>query len=629
MSGSPPEQLSLNDAIGVALRHHGAGDLGRAEQIYRQILATDPNQPDALHLLGVIAHQMDQNDAAIEMIGKALTIQPNNPQALSNLGNAQQALGKLEEAITSYERALTAQPEMAQVRVNLANARAKHGQVAQAVEDYKVALKQAPKLADAHRSLGVALQALGRKLEALECLLQAHELSSDSVETQIALGNVLQDLARPEDAVYWYRLVLAKLPDFASAHVNLGNALYSLGRLEEGLSHYNRALGLEPDNALAHYNKAVSLQGKGDMEGAAVHFRKAIELMPDYAEAHRMLAALVKHTEYDADMRSMEQAYETADLSTEKKMHYALGLGKSYADLGEYEKSFRYYLEGNTIRRTMFDFSLESDIELFENLKHTFTPEYFAANTGAGVEDETPIFIVGMPRSGTTLVEQILASHPEVHGGGELRTLHRCIALAFKLRDEVDYTESLAGAKAGVFSELASQYMESLRKLSPDARFVTDKMPMNFLNIGMIKMMLPKARVIHCRRSAEDTCLSNYKNFFPSNGHQHTYDLVELGRYYNMYLDLMAHWQAVLPEFIYNIQYEDLVADQEVQTRALLDACDLEWDPACLEFHKTKRSVSTISATQVRQPLYKSSVQLWRRYGEQLNPLLDVLHKNS
>ena len=230
-----------------------------------------------------------------------------------------------------------------------------------------------------------------------------------------------------------------------------------------------------------------------------------------------------------------------------------------------------------------------------------------------------------MPRSGTTLVEQILASHPEVYGAGELNYLNRVITSCFKNIEDARFTESVHQANISDFSDAGDQYIGLLRKRADAERFIIDKMPMNFRFIGMIKLMIPNAKIIHCCRDSRDTCLSIFKTCFSANSHYYAYDLGELGRYHNLYRDLMTHWGAVLPDFIYHIHYEDMVADQEKQSRAMLAYCGLEWDDACLAFHKTDRPVQTASAAQVRRPIYKDSVQSWKRYENQLAPLLEVL----
>ena len=366
-------------------------------------------------------------------------------------------------------------------------------------------------------------------------------------------------------------------------------------------------------------------QELGRRDEALASYHEAIAIRPDYAEAHRHLSHAKTFTEYDNDIKAMEETYATSGVSDEQRMHLAFGLGKAFEDLREYEKAFGYFLSGNALKRATHEFAIENVEKNFGYLKKLFTKRLYSRKQDGGVDEKSPIFVLGMPRSGTSLVEQILASHPRVHGAGELNFLSQIIASRFNFIDGASFTESIVQASADDFSKAGGEYIDRVRKRTQSAEFITDKMPENFIHIGMIKLMLPNAKIIHCRRDPLDTCLSIFKNFFSARGYNYAYDLRHLGQYYNQYRDLMAHWHSQLPGFIYDIQYEDLVADQEAQSRALLAHCGLEWDNVCLEFHKTDRAVQTLSSAQVRRPIYKVSVQSWKRYENELAPLLEVL----
>ncbi|MBC8284604.1 MAG: sulfotransferase [Nitrospinae bacterium] len=460
--GSPDQPTSLDkrqsfniqQAIEVAIQHHSKGDLPKAEAIYQQILQIDPNQPAALHLLGVIAHQVGKNDLAFDLLTKTITIKP------------------------SY--------------------------------------------AEAYKDLGLVLQDLGEK-----------------------------------------------------------------------------------DKAVASYHKAIGIK-------------------PDLSEAHRLLAQIKKHSEYDDDIQAMEQAYSKPAISVQDTMHLAFGLGKAFEDLHQYKKAFCFFAKGNSIKRQDYNYSINDQELFFKKLEETFDTSLFVKHLGTGSGDKTPIFILGMPRSGTTLVEQILASHPHVHGAGELVILGQAVQSFISNSNNIDFQNSFRKAEGRVFTNLGTKYVNNIRLHSKDAAFITDKLPENFRYIGIIKLILPNARVIHCRRNPMDTCFSIFKHLF-SQGHEYSYDLEILGKYYNLYRNLMKHWHNVLPGFIYDINYEDLVADQALETRALLKYCGLDWDDACLEFYRTKRQVRTASSEQVRRPIYKDSIQLWKKYENQLAPLIEEL----
>lgn len=615
--------------ISEALRHHGAGNLREAERLYRQVLSQKPKDPAALHFLGVIALQTNQPETAIQLIRDAILQQPDYVDAFSNLGNALQASGQFDEAVKSYERALALKPMMAETRANLGNARSQLQQFKLAASDYRSALAMKPDLPEVHRNLSMVLLALGKTREALQSIVRARELNPHSLEILTSLGNILQESGKWGEAVNCYKQVLQAQPDSCRVHCNLGNVLRKLGNSDEATSHYERALEINPDYAEGNYNRGLSYLDAGDLGSAEASFRSAIAADAKYGLAHLALASLVDHTQHDSDISDMESAFADPLVKDEQKQHLAFGLGKSFEDLKQHKLAFRYYAQANALVRKTFSYDMAKEERFFANLKSAFSAEFCASQLFLQDDAEsiydTPIFIFGMPRSGTSLVEQIIASHSQIHGAGELNTFSLCVARKLKLLDGVDYTEKLGDMRSDDFRSIGLEYAKALRALAPNALHVTDKMPMNFLNAGMIRLVLPGARMIHCQRSPVDTCLSIYKNFFAASGHRYAYDLAELGRYYTLYLDLMAHWQNVLPGVIYAISYENLIANQESESRQLIDFCGLEWDPACIEFHKTSRQVTTISSAQVRKPVYRDSVELWRNYEEELSPLIAAL----
>jgi hypothetical protein len=320
----------------------------------------------------------------------------------------------------------------------------------------------------------------------------------------------------------------------------------------------------------------------------------------------------------------MEHLLEEKNLTDDQKMNLSFGLGKAFEDLGQYEKSFHFILEANRLKRETFDYDISEDRVFIDNLKKTFDEQFIHQHSHSGYSSDAPIFIVGMPRSGTTLVEQILSAHPQVFGAGELRYMKIMIVDSCSNIEGLEYPQCFAGFSENDFKEFGKAYVNELRQFSKEVKYITDKMPHNFLNIGLIKLILPNAKIIHCQRNPVDTCWSIFKNFF-AGIHNYAYNLRELGEYYKLYEGLMAHWRTILPGFLFEIQYEELVADQENQTRRLLEYCGLDWQDDCLSFHKSSRPVRTASSTQVRQPIYNNSVLLWKRYAKELQPLLEAL----
>jgi tetratricopeptide (TPR) repeat protein len=432
-----------------------------------------------------------------------------------------------------------------------------------------------------------------------------------------------------EQAIKGYLQVIRIDPNLPNAHYNLGTIYLDQGHLDDAEKAFRRTIEIDPNFAGGYFNLGFILSEKGQLDDARSAFRKVITLVPDAADAHRQLASITKHSEIDKDVQAMEHLFIKPGLTDAQRMDLSFGLAKAYEDLTDYHKSFEHLQRGNTLKRQGYAYSTDEQKTYFASIIESWSSSTFENFTGAGYQgnpDEIPIFILGMPRSGTTLVEQILASHPNVHGAGELPNLSSIASNAFGSVSDHGYGKNVSAADQKQFADIGGAYIQSLRALSENSRFITDKMPHNFLHIGLIKLALPNAKIIHCKRSPMDNCLSIYKTYFPGNVHEYSCDLTELGEYYLMYQDLMEHWHKTLPGCIYDIQYEELVADQETQSRALIDHCGLDWNDACLEFYKTKRAVRTASVTQVRIPIYNSSIALWKRYEEELAPLLATLN---
>jgi len=359
------------------------------------------------------------------------------------------------------------------------------------------------------------------------------------------------------------------------------------------------------------------------LDEARHFYERAVALAPDLPTFHRSLAETKRFRENDLQLTAMEDlAQHIASFSQNEQIELHFALAKAYDDIGRHEHAFEHLHCGNALKRQTVVYDETAQLGTLRNIEETFTAELIAARCGLGNPSDLPIFIVGMPRSGTTLVEQILASHPRVVGAGEL--LHMSdLVLGGQAgtRFPLDFP-SLPGER---LHRLGSLYVARLRAQAPLADRITDKLPFNFSVVGLIHLALPKARIIHVRRDPVDTCFSCYTNLF-SQGLEFTYDLEELGRYYCAYQSLMKHWHRVLPEVaMLEVQYEELVLDFEAHARLIVDYCGLEWDARCLVFHKTKRAIRTASAAQVRRPLFSSSIGRWLPYREQLRPLLDVL----
>ena len=477
-------------------------------------------------------------------------------------------------------------------------------------------------------SLGNALWALDKDEEAVAAYKRALELNPNFADACRNLGNVLIELQELDDAIKYFEQALRINPADKKACQGLGRAQNEQGDLGQAVAAYQKAIAIDPLNAEYYRELGVLFSDHGEIEEAISAHRKALELNPEYAEAYRSLSKNRIFTEYDDDMEAMESLLRTKGIPDGDSIQLGFALGKAYEDLGNYDKSMEYVIKATGLKRNSYDYSIAESQEQFDRIKEVFSPDFFLNHRDSGDPDRTPLFILGMPRSGTSLVEQILASHPDVYGAGELNDLVKVfesIKEPANNKQTDTFPEGVLELDARAFADLGKKYITRIRKHSADAKFVTDKMPHNFLRIGFIRTILPNARIIHCTRDPMDNCLSIFKTYLLQ-GHRYAYDMSELGQYYRMYLELMDYWRDTLPGFIYDQSYEDLVSSQQEQVNQLLQHCGLDWNDACVDFHKTRRKVKTASNAQVRRPIYKNSVNLWRRYDEHLEPLRAAIH---
>ena len=582
---------SINDFLRAGAIAAGQGRFAEAEVCFRQAVKLKPDHAIAYNNLGLALYDQGKLDEAVASLRKAVTLTPDFAEAHNNLGMVLHSLGKPDEAENCFHEAVKLKPDYTK----------------------------------AYNNLGLALHDQGKLDEAEANLSTAVTLTPDFVETYINLGIILNSQGRLEEAVASYRQALKLRPNYAEAYYNLGITLGDQGKLAESEASLRQALKLKPDYIEAYNNLGLTLHSLGKLDEAGICFRQALKLNPNSAKVYKSLSMFIKPSDVDDIILGMEKLLKRKDLSDEDKIDLGFALGKSFENLAEYDKSFDFILEANQVKRKSYTYSIQNDHELFGRIKKTFSPDFFSTHQGSSNPDKTPIFIVGMPRSGTTLVEQIIASHPLVFGAGELLFLPNLVSKICAAYAAGKFPECILELDEEGFERMGSEYIEKIRKYSNSAQHITDKLPHNFIHLGLINKILPNAKVIHCVRNPMDNCLSIFKTDFKGQLHKYAYDLVETGQYYNLYLDLMAHWQKVLPGFIYSLKYEEMISDQQYQIKALLDFCGLPWDEACLAFHKTKRKVITASVAQVRQPIYKDSVELWKQYEKQLEPLRKVI----
>ncbi len=474
-----------------------------------------------------------------------------------------------------------------------------------------------------------------RKRYQAEDLDEAEQLCGPLVRRYPALaeGHYLKGLianrrADTESAARHIHRASELAPGEARYFMDLGNCLRRLDRYDESLAAYRRGVELAPDDVKAHVSLATVYTDLGRFEEARASYRRAIELRPACGPAHYGLAFNKRYTPDDPDIPLMEEALLGDDLTDKERSGLHFALGRAYDDTGEPDKAFPHFAAGNRIKRAEFPFDLDEERANAQRLIAAFTPDVFDRYVGAGDPSELPVFIVGMPRSGTTLVEQILDSHPQVHGAGELNDLWRVVArIGPWLPPGRQLPEAVGEVRAEGWREAGRAYVETVGAYQADALRIVDKMPFNYTMLGLIRLMLPRARIIHCIRDPMDTCLSCYTTSF-ANDRGYTYDLTELGTTYAIYRALMDHWRHVLPGGFLDVSYERMTEDPESGARRLVDYLGLEWSDRCLAFHENRRPVSTASHTQVRRPAYRSSVGRWRRYEAHLGELAAALDKD-
>jgi len=479
-----------------------------------------------------------------------------------------------------------------------------------------------------HYNLGSALRGLGENSRAVTEYRRAIELNPRQAVFFHQLGEVLIELYELDDAVDCFNQALAIDPENLVAMPGLGEAWNALGDLDQAVFFYRKAISIDPANAKCYTQLGIAFEDHGEIDQAISTLREAIEINPALVSAYPVLARCKQFSRHDADMKAMESLFSRKGLNDKERSQLGFSLGKAYEDLGEYEKSIKFVLKAAGLKRKNVDFSIAETRARFERIKEVFSADFFQRFSGVGDSDQTPIFILGMPRSGTSLVEQILASHPAVFGAGELEALslvYKSMAKSIDGSQLDSFPDALAGLDPDAFVRLGANYIRRIRRLSTAATYITDKLPHNFMRVGFIRAILPRARIIHCTRDPMDNCFSIFKTDF-NKGHLYSYDMAELGQYYNLYRELMDYWKTTLPGFIYDQSYEELVSRQEEQTRGLLQHCGIPWDDACLDFHTTRRKLRTASNAQVVRPVYQGSVNLWTRYEKHLGPLVAAIN---
>jgi tetratricopeptide (TPR) repeat protein len=622
-----PSITSPGRVLARALAAHQSGNAGEAEFLYKLVLQADPKQFDAMHMLAIIEAQRGNFAGSLRGINKALRIRPNSVDALINLGLVQSKIGDNTSALAAYKRALAINSQCALAHSNMSAVLRQLGQSEDALTHCDAALALVPDYADAWNNRGNALVDLRRPPDALASYDRAIALRPECAESHLGRGNALRQLLRHDEALAAYNRALVLEPDNPQTLCSIGVVLMDMDRLVEAEAKLRRAIDVDPNFAAAYNNLGLILKERGRFGEARFAIEQAILLSPNNTSYYDNLGAVRSFAAGDRYLAALEGlADNAAMLRSDDRIHLHFALAKAYEDGGRYEGAFRHLLIGNELKRRQVTYDEAVTLARLERTRQLFSRDFITSRQGAGEPSTIPVFIVGMPRSGTSLIEQILASHPAVFGAGELDLFEQTVnAVGNMLPGAPRFLELASGLSSEHFRTIGARFCEALMRRAPTASRVVDKMPANFLFVGLIHLSLPNAAIIHAIRDPFDTCVSCFSMNF-RRGQAHTYDLAELGRYYRHYKALMAHWHRVLPpRRIIDVHYEELVADVERVTRRIMAHCGLPWDARCLDFHRTERLVRTASAVQVRQPIYKSSVGRWRKYENFLAPLMSAL----
>lgn len=624
--------------VNLALAYRAQGAFPLARRSLERALVLDPANIEALNNLGNLLRDQHQPEAALQRYDRALELKPDYASALNNRGNALRDLGRAADALASFDAALALDTDYAEAYFNRGNVWQDLRRYDAALRDFQQALRIRPELVGAWINLGNVLQEQGQYAAALASYNEALRRRPNSAEARLNQAHALRKLHEPQVALLSYDLALRQYPDYVEALLGRADALRDLGRYEEALASIESALQIRPGEAAGFNSRGIILGMLGRFDEARADYRRAIALAPGTGMYYRNLVQAGALEDRDPALGAMQNLLQHGDtLAVEDRVTLHFALGEAWEKLGRHDASFAHYRQGNQLQRRRIAYPEAATLALFDWYRSTFTPAFLQAHRNPAIESkdgtdassDAPIFVIGMPRSGSTLIEQILDSHPAIFGAGERRDFVKATAAFVAAHhDGRSEQQTLANMSATDLSELGRDYLRRIAAIpayqpAQHRRFV-DKALLNFIHVGLIHLALPNARFIHSRRAPIDTCLSCYSKLFDEV--PFSYDLGELGRYYRAYDALMAHWRAVLPPGVMlEVDYEALVDDFDAQARRMIAHCGLEWDAACAAFHRNPRAVATSSAEQVRQPLYRHALKRWQPASDVLQPLLDGL----
>lgn len=650
---------SAETLLALADIYRRLGNSSRTEDCYRQVLHLRPDDFISHANFGLFLFHHNRIHDAIISFRHAIKVNPDNSHLHYNLAVALQADGKISEAKCAYAKTIELQPEDARAHANIAFLLRKEGKLDEAVTHYNKAIFSADEMEELHYNLGLTLLQQGKIHEAEQALQRALQLNPEYSDGHSGLGSLYFYLGDYQRSIFCYKKSIKRNPKNIESLVGLTGSLAAIGQYKEAAAIINNALQISPDNVDVLITHGSLLINMGNPAKAAQIGTKILEKHPENKEArllaagaleirgendkaHRYLKPLLDEEQVDANagiifatiskhIGLQEQAISVLERildsssylpsHTRRKIHFTLG--DNYDSIHSYDTAYKHYSTGNNLKQAAYDRKQHSTN--IENLTRFFNKEYLSNAVKSSIHAERPVFIVGMPRSGTSLTEQILSSHSRVFGAGELSDIKNIVYdMGNDAGSSRTYPEYLRHLDRTAINDISEKYLQHLDNLTSDADFVTDKMPSNFMHLGLIQVLFPHARIIHCKRSPLDTCLSCYfQDFGPS--HPYAYSLPNLGHYYKQYQKIMDHWGKSLSIPVLDVQYEELIEDQNTVTMRLLDFCNLDWEDGCLNFQDNKRLIWTASYKQVHQGLYRKSVARWKNYEQHLQKLREAL----
>ncbi len=620
--GQFPDDINMLGLLGaVLIKQRKMED---AELYLRKTIALAPTFAKPHEDLGGLLLGTNRAEEAIEILSRACRLDPQLASAHFSLGKALAQCGRGKEADEAFEKSFKLSP----TRDALARASQLHqqGKFEEAEKIYRQVLSQEPNNVDALRMLAMIAAAANKPLDSERLLRKVISLAPDFALAQLDMGRNLKEQDRYDEAIPYFKKAIALEPNNAHSYFLLGGVLAPAAQTQEAADNYKKCLSINPQHAAALLGLGHVLKTLGQQEEGIQAYRDCIKLKPENGETYWSLANLKTFSFSEDELAEMVKMVDTQTLEAQSEVNFLFALGKAYEDKKDFDQAWHYYDAGNQKQRSIIQYDPVQTEAQNDDLIKVYTKELMEQFKDQGHKDASPIFVLGLPRTGSTLIEQILASHSQVEGTSELPYIGRaCSSLNRNRADGINYPEAMRELHAQNLVALGQQYLDNAKMHRKENKpFFIDKMPNNFPSVGFIKLILPNAKIIDTRKHPFDACLGNYKQLF-AKGQTFTYDQTDIGEYFLQYERLMKHWDEVAPDAVLHVQYEDTVMDFEATVRRILDYCGLPFEEACLNFHETERAVRTASSEQVRQPIYTGAINRWRYYEKHLEELIEVI----